>query len=173
MFKRVFLPLVLVLVLGAAAVYYWQGGFSKVPVSETTSVGKTIAGRYYQGPVRSAELNQLFEQAGSLAKSGELKGNLGGIYYNNPDEEMGIIKAFVGVVLSSPNQTLPANFELRQWPANQRVLQATVNAHHTLIPGKAYPALFNYAKEKNLSLKTLYFEEFESERRGTIQVALE
>ena len=161
-----------VLIVVAGAVYYFQGGFNQAQVTKTLSTEITLAGKYYEGPARSAEFSQLFREAGQLVESGKLKGTLGGMYYNNPDQDKGTVKAFVGVVLQNPGVALPAALELRKWPANQPVLEAKVNAHYSLIPNKAYKALFDYAEKNNLKPKELYFEEYTSKNSGTVQVML-
>ena len=170
--KKVIFALLALFILGALVVYALQGGFSKVEVTRQTSQIRYVAGQYYEGPVRSKEFSELFEKAGRVVADKQLAGNPGGIYYNNPAEAKGQIKAFVGVVIKDPNAKLPAGYEVRTLQPGKPVLQATVNAHQSMIPGKAYPALFDYAEKNNLTLQQLYVEEYPSEKQGTIEVYL-
>ncbi|MDX5348862.1 MAG: GyrI-like domain-containing protein, partial [Hymenobacteraceae bacterium] len=136
----------------------------------TTASTAHVVGKYYVGSVKDESFGKLFQHAAELVEQNKLQGQLGGIYYNNPEEDNDTIKAFVGVVVASPDVTPPVGYELRTVEGGQKVLQAEVNAHYMLAPNKLYPAIFEYAEKNNLKLKTLYLERYPTSRHAIVQV---
>src|SRR5688572_3183138 len=100
MIKKVIIPVLVLIVVVALAAYFWNGGFTKVEVTEEVSTQKWIVGRAYTGPVRSVDISELFQQAAELLESSKLEGHLGNMYYNNPSDAKGELKAFIGVVVT-------------------------------------------------------------------------
>lgn len=162
------------LVVGSGlAIYAYLGGFNAVQVTKTTSETVYVAGQYFAGTMNDKQLGSLFQRAAKLLEEKKMNGHLGNIYYNNPEDNNDSIQAFVGVVVRDSLVKLPANYELRQWPGGQPVLQATVKAHFFLAPNKLYQSLFDYAKDNQLKLSKRYLEEFPEDHYGRVQAQLE
>ena len=166
--KKFLLIILLVLTIGFS-VYGYLGGFNQVQIISTTSKPVFVAGKFFAGNMQDKTLGGYFQEAAKLLEEKKVAGYLGNIYYNNPEEAHDSIQAFIGIVVPDSSAKLPAGYELRQWPSNQPVVQASINAHFFIAPNKLYSGLFDYAKKNKLNLKKLYLEEFPDKRYGRVQ----
>lgn len=171
--NKKFFIIVAILSIAGLSFYTYLGGFSKPAIEHTTTETLYIAGRYYEGLPKGELFNEIFQQAGEAVEKGTLKGDLGGIYYNNPDESGDTIKAFVGVVVADKNVALPQHYEIRTVEAGQKVLKGRIKAHMLLAPNKLYNAIFEYAEKNNIRLKPFYVEWFPSKQEAVVQVAVQ
>ncbi|MBX0333792.1 GyrI-like domain-containing protein [Pontibacter sp. HSC-14F20] len=170
--NKKFLLVMLVLSAIVAAFYAYLGGFSSTSVSEVNSERLFVAGRAFSGSVNDSGINDAFRRAAEVLDKNELQGQLGNIYYNNPEGRADSVNAFIGVVIPDSTVQLPADYELRVVPGGRRALRSEVNAHYMLAPNKLYEAIFDYAKEKNLELETFYVEWFPEDRQGIVEVPI-
>lgn len=167
-------PLIIGVLLAVGfGVYGYLGGFNQVKIVSTTSKPTFVAGKYFAGGMKDKAFGNYFQEAAKLLEEKKIAGHLGNIYYNNPEETHDSIRAFVGVIVADSLVKLPPGYELRKWEGGQPVLQASVNAHFFLSPGKLYPGLFEHAKQNNLKLKKQYLEEFLDNRHGQVQAQLQ
>jgi hypothetical protein len=150
----------LVLVLGG--VYAYLGGFRQPEVGVIiTKKPIYLAGRYFNGPVRSEEFGPLFRQAQQLKANQQLKGTLANIYYNDPEAAGDTVKAFVGlIVVDTVSQKLPPDYRYSTFSGGQRVIQARLDASYMIAPGKLYSGIKDYAKKQKLPLLQVYVEQF-------------
>lgn len=158
--NKKFLITIFTIVLITVGGYAYLGGFKKPEIKEITTSEIFVVGKPYQGSVKSEEFGNLFRQADKLLEEKTLTGELGNIFYNDPEKQKDTINAFIGIVVTNPKTTLPAGYEIRTVPAGQKAIQGAVSAHYLLSPNKLYPAIFDFAKEKKLSLQEYYIERF-------------
>jgi hypothetical protein len=150
----------LILVFGG--VYAYLGGFRQPEVAViTTEKPIYLAGRYFNGPVRSEEFGPLFRQAQQLKASQQLQGNLANIYYNDPEAAGDTVKAFVGLIVTDTiSQKLPPGYRYSTFSGGQRVIQARLDANYMIAPGKLYSSIKEFAKDQKLPLLQVYVEQF-------------
>lgn len=153
-------------------IYAYLGGFNSPEISIIKSEKQFIVGKYYAGPPENEAFGQLFRQAADLQKSKKLKGALANIYYNNPQQQGDSIKAFIGLLITNPSDTIPAGYEIRELPANKKILQVQINTHYMLAPGKLYDALFGYIKKHRLQTRNQFVELFLEGNKSIVQTEL-
>lgn len=160
-----FLALLLV-TLSAVAWYAYLGGFrSPTVVLTTTQQPVYLAGRAFAGPANSSQFGPLFRQAQQLREKGTLRGDLGNIYYSNPEAEDDSVKAFVGIIVpDTTSQRLPAGYRYRVFAAGQRVVHATLDASFMIAPGTLYTSIREFAQQHHLTAKKIYLERFPEEK---------
>ncbi|MFC5272147.1 GyrI-like domain-containing protein [Adhaeribacter terreus] len=163
--KKLLIGIFVILLLGGAG-YGWLGGFSNPEIKQITTSEIYVAGKEYKGSVKSDKFGELFLEAGKLVEEKKLAGNPGGIYYNDPEKHKDSINAFIGVVISDPKMTLPAGYAVRTIPAGKKAVQGSINAHYLLAPNKLFPAIFNYAKNKNILLQDFFVERYPDTRHA-------
>jgi len=152
----------LLIAFGFAGVLAYLGGFRSADVTlETTPQPIFLAGRYFAGRVSSAEFGPLFRQAQQLQQSGQLRGDLANIYYNDPAGAEDTVKAFVGLVVpDTTSQPLPTSYHYRTFAAGQRVLHARIQASYMVAPDKLYSGVKAFAGQQKLTLRQVYLERF-------------
>ncbi|MGY2130834.1 hypothetical protein ACW9KT_01295 [Hymenobacter sp. HD11105] len=150
----------LILVFGG--VYAYLGGFRQPEVAViTTEKPIYLAGRYFNGPVKSEEFGPLFRQAQQLKASQQLQGNLANIYYNDPEAAGDTVKAFVGLIVADTvSQKLPPGYRYSIFSGGQRVVQARLEASYMIAPGKLYSGIKDFVKQQKLALSQVYVEQF-------------
>ncbi|SHI42912.1 hypothetical protein SAMN02745146_0851 [Hymenobacter daecheongensis DSM 21074] len=160
----------LLIAFGFAGFYTYLGGFRAAAVTlETIPQPIFLAGRYFAGPVSSDEFGPLFRQAQQLRQSGQLRGDLANIYYNDPAAAKDTVKAFVGLVVAdTTSQQLPANYHYRTFAAGQRVLHARIQASYMVAPDKLYSGVKNFAEKEQLKLRQVYLERFGDDDRAEV-----
>ncbi|MBK0403439.1 GyrI-like domain-containing protein [Adhaeribacter sp. BT258] len=163
--KKLLLGFLVIILLGGAG-YAWLGGFNNAEVKQITTSEIYVVGKEYKGSVKSDKFGVLFLEAGKLVEEKKLAGNPGSIYYNDPEKFKDSINAFIGVVVTDPKMALPAGYELRTLPAGKKAVQGNINAHYLLAPNKLFPAIFNYAKNKNITLQDFFVERYPDERHA-------
>lgn len=160
-------------IIGIAVGFYaYLGGFNQTKITQVISKTIYIAGAPYNGSLKNETFGKLFEKAGKLVEEKQVAGELGGIYYNNPEKSNDSISAFIGIVIPDTTVKLPAGYSIRTVPAGKYILEAKLNAHYMLAPGKLYPALFDYAKSNNLQLQDYFVEYYPTTRHAAVQVFL-
>lgn len=158
--NKKFLIAIFSIILISAGVYAYFGGFSKPEISRITSPEIHVAGKEYRGSVKSEAFGNLFLEAGQLVEQKKITGDLGGIYYNNPEKHQDSIHAFIGVIVPGANTTLPAGYQIRTLPAGKKAVQGAIESHLVLAPGKLFPAIFKYAEENNIPLQDFFVERY-------------
>jgi hypothetical protein len=169
--KKFFLAIFLIIILAAGG-YGYLGGFNKPEIKKVVTSEIYLAGKPYYGSVKSEAFGNLFQEAGKLVEEKKLTGDLGGVYYNDPEKQSDTIKAFIGVIVPSPSVKLPAGYQIRTLAAGKPALQGDIDAHIMLAPNKIYPTLFHYAKENKLTLQDLYIERYPDTRHAQIIVLI-
>ena len=169
--KKFFISIIVVLLIAAGG-YGYMGGFNQPEIKQVLTSETYIAGKAYHGSVKSEAFGDLFREVGKLAEEKKISGDPGGIYYNNPENENDSIQAFIGIIVADSKVALPAGYSIRVLPAGQKALQANLKGHFTMTPNKAYPALFDYAKEQKLALQDVFVERFQGEREAEFLVLL-
>jgi hypothetical protein len=168
--NKKFVLVMAVLAIIVMAFYAYLGGFSTAAVKESTSETIYVAGQHFKGTAKDPKMGAAFQRAAEVLEKKELKGVLGNIYYNNPDEKGDSIDAFIGVMVPDTAVALPQGYELRAVQGGRKVLHGEVNAHYMLAPNKLYEAIFDHAKKRNLKLETLYVEWFPEDHKGIVEV---
>jgi hypothetical protein len=170
--NKKFLFAIFLIIILAAGGYGYLGGFNSPEVKQVVTPEIHIAGKPYYGSVKSEAFGNLFQEAGKLVENKKISGDLGGVYYNDPEKQNDTIKAFVGVIVPDPSVKLPAGYQIRSFAAGKKALQGDIAAHIILAPNKIYPALFDYAKEHKLVLQDLFIERYPDSRHAEILVWL-
>ncbi|MBC6991694.1 hypothetical protein [Hymenobacter sp. BT491] len=160
--NRWLLILFLVVFVGGASVYAYLGGFKQPEVALTTVPQPIyLAGQHFKGRADSPEFGPMFRQAQQVKSSGQLHGDLGNIYYNDPDAASDSLKAFIGLVVAdTTSQKLPVGFHYTAFFTQQQVVRARIEASYMVAPGKLYEGVKEYAKRHNLKLLQVYLERF-------------
>lgn len=149
--------------------YIKQGGFEEVKVEEKMSASRYIVGYYYEGSYTDTAFTELFPKILALKEQQNLSGVPGAVYYNDPEESKGLIKAFLGVI----ERQRPADIEdveIRELPS-EKVVSASLNASSAFVR-KAYNAIFEYAKENQITLEQQYIEWFPSEDKIEVEIII-
>ncbi|WP_400192697.1 hypothetical protein [Hymenobacter sp. B81] len=171
--SRWFLIIGAALALTFAAVYTWLGGFRTPEVALVTTARPVfVLGQYYYG-LPNNDFGKLFSQANELQRSGRVRGTLGNIIYNNPQQEGDSVRAFVGLVVADTLQARPAGYQYRTFAAGQRVLRAQVDAHFMLAAGLLYPAVEKQAAAQQLKLRHVYLEQFPADAPAEVLAVLQ
>ncbi|GGK73890.1 GyrI-like domain-containing protein [Rufibacter glacialis] len=161
------------IVIGLVLVFYtYMGGFAEVKITKATSTSLFVAGKYFEGSTEAEELGQIYQQAGEAVEQKQLTGDFAGIFYNNPSRDSKTVKAFIGVAIQDTSVALPAGFTVRVVPGGQPVLKGELDANITIAPRRIYSALFDYAKEQNLTLQEFYVERFPEGKPAVVEVGL-
>ncbi|MCR5888035.1 hypothetical protein LRS06_09665 [Hymenobacter sp. J193] len=154
----------------AAGIYAYLGGFRTPKVTLiTTSQPIYLAGRYFQGRADSKEFGPLFRQAQQLQESGQLRGDLGNVYYNDPEAAGDTVKAFVGLIVAdTTTQTLPSGYRYSTFNGGQRVVRARVEASYMVAPDRLYSGIKHFAEAQKIKLGKVYVERFPAQ--GPVEV---
>ena len=160
----------LLIAFGFAGVYTYLGGFRAAAVTlETTPQPIFLAGRYFAGRVNSDQFGPLFRQAQQLQQSGQLRGDLANIYYDDPEAAEDSVRAFVGLVVpDTTSQQLPTDYRYRTFVAGQRVVHARIQASYLVAPDKLYSGLKAFAEKQKLKLGKVYLERFGADDRAEV-----
>lgn len=164
----------IILVLGVVlsiilTMYIKQGGFEEVSVKEKMSEPRYIVGYYYEGSYTDSKFTELFPKILALKQQQNFSGVPGAVYYNDPEESKGLIKAFLGVI-EDQRPTDIDGVEIREL-ASKKVVSASLNASSAFVR-KAYNAIFEYAKENGIVLEQQYIEWFPSERNIEVEIIM-
>ncbi|AMM50963.1 hypothetical protein TH61_06905 [Rufibacter sp. DG15C] len=168
-----FVIYMLIVVAVMVAVYAYVGGFKQVEITKTTSRQVFIAGKLYEGKADAEELGVLFQEVGKLVEQKKLVGEPAGIYYNNPEKQSQVLRAFIGVAIADTTVTLPAGYKIREVKAGQPILQGTLDASQMIAPKKIYESLFDYAEDNKIKLKNYFVERYPTKDSAVIQIGLE
>lgn len=154
--------------------YAYLGGFKDVEISTLQTAGQRIlAGIPYEGSIRSSRLDSVFEQTRLLHQQGQLRGELGAMYFEVPEKmrKKGEIKAVIGVWESDSTQALPAGFSRRAIPS-PRVVQARIEAHFLVssAPDEVQESMRAYARQKELTLENFVMEKYLSDQSIILEI---
>lgn len=152
--------------------YTYLGGFTKPDVKLTTSKAMYVAGIPFEGTLQDEALGEAFKKAANILETSQLDGELGNIYYNNPESKSDSIKAFIGIVIPDSVVKLPEGYTVRIVEGGRKVVRAEANADISLLPRKLYAAVFDYAEEENLKLQDFFVEWFPAKDRGVVEVPI-
>ncbi len=170
--KYVFL-IVIFVTLAAAGIYVYLGGMREPLVTlETTTAPVLLAGQPYHGLVASEAFGKLFQQAKAVQDGQQLPGSaeLANLYFNDPETAHDSVRAFIGLAVADTTHPLPTGFLYRVVPAGQRIVAARLRGvSYLLAPDKLYPAAFDLIKQRKLSRRPFYLEQF-GPTGGTAQV---
>lgn len=148
-------------------IYYQLGGMKEVVVSKQAETNYRIAGQYLEGKYGDDKLKKAFLDSKKMIEEGEVKGVLSIVYYNDPEQEEGKVKNFIGIQLASVKHELsiPSNWEIREF-GNVEVLRARIEAHPAVLPSpqSINNSLFKKAQEGNIKLSEIFIERFLSNR---------
>jgi len=168
--NKKFLIAIFSIILLTAGVYAYFGGFNKPEIKQTLSPEIHVAGKEYKGSVKTEEFGNLFLEAGQLVEQKKIAGDLGGIYYNDPEKSKDSIHAFIGVIIPNLNTPIPAGYKVRTLPAGRKVVQGSIEAHVALAPSRLFPAIFEYAKENKIPLQDFFVERYPDTDHAVVMV---
>ncbi len=168
--NKKFLIAIFSIILLSAGAYAFFGGFNKPEIKRVLSPEIHVAGKEYKGSVKAEEFGDLFLEAGQLVEQKKITGQLGGIYYNDPEKHKDSIHAYIGVIIPDLNTPLPAGYKVRTLPAGRKAVQGSIKTHLALAPSKLFPAIFEYAKENNLQLQDFFVERYPDTDHATVLV---
>ncbi|RYU78690.1 hypothetical protein [Hymenobacter persicinus] len=160
----------LLIAFGFAGVYTYLGGFRAADVQQqTTAQPIFLAGRYFSGRVSNEQFGPMFRQAQQLHATGQLRGDLANIYYNDPAAAEDTVRAFVGLIVADTvSQQLPTEYRYRTFAAGQRVVQARIQASYLVAPDKLYSGVKTYAEQHQLKLAQVYLERFGADDQAEV-----
>ena len=119
------------------------------------------------------DFSDLFIEIEELKKAQNYTGNLGAIYYNNPENSQGNIKAFLGVILVNDIFNIPSGFEKIELNSTE-VIEGSLKASNAfgISVNKVYKAIFKFANENNLTLEDYYIEWFPNKDEIIVQIKI-
>lgn len=168
--NKKFLIAIFSVILVTAGVYAYFGGFSKPKIERTLSPEIHVAGKEYKGSVKTEEFGNLFLEAGKLVEEQKIPGDLGGIYYNDPEKHKDSINCFIGVIIPDLKTPVPAGYKVRTLPAGRKVVKGSIESHLALAPAKLFPAIFQYAKENNIPLQDFFVERYPDTEHAVVMI---
>ena len=154
--------------------YAYLGGFKDVEIGTQQTTGRRIlAGVSYEGSIRGSRLDSVFERMRLLHQQGQLRGELGAMYFEVPEKmrKKGEIKAVIGVWESDSTQALPAGFS-RRVISSPRVVQARIEAHFLVSPApdEVQERMRVYARQKKLTLENFVMEKYLSDQSIILEI---
>lgn len=158
-----------VILLIISALYYNQGGFNDVEVNKIETKRRYILGKHFKGNVSSKSFTQLFVEIRDLKQTQNLDGDLGNIYFNDPEKSEGEIDAFFGVISELKPKEING-FDIFEIKSNN-YLQGTIKASSAFV-NKTYSAIFEYADKNSIILEEEYIEWFPSENEIVVQIKI-
>jgi hypothetical protein len=164
MFRRSYLYLFIALLLtGLLILYRYLGGFTKPQIDYFNQQEYRIGGVYYEGSITAPEWEALFYRMTELVGTDSVKGDLAIVWYNEPELEKGIARAFIGIRFEG-NVLLPSDMEIRKIIMNG-VVRATLQSHVLVIPRpvKIARQIRSWAEEHNLQLQDILIEIYPEE----------
>ncbi|MBR9997402.1 MAG: hypothetical protein KFF73_00455 [Cyclobacteriaceae bacterium] len=164
MFRKSYLFLFIALILtGLLILYRYLGGFNEPEITFLDIHEYRIAGYHYEGRITGKDWEELFYRTARIAGKDSVAGDLTIVWYNEPGEEKGYAKAFIGIkYLDDPE--LPAGMETRIFRMNG-VIRATMDAHVTVMPNprKIARKIKTYALEQDYELQEILIETYPEE----------
>ncbi len=118
-----------------------------------------IYGKYFEGDWQDESLKSYFRLADSIAKKGDLISSA--IYYNDPNEEDGYMKTFVGV-LASTNPEIPVFDEIREMEKG-KYLFGKISHNYFQMPSRIYIEMENFAKDNSVEIGEFSVEQYFSD----------
>lgn len=164
MFRRSYLFLFVALLLtGLLILYRYLGGFTEPQIGYFNEQEYRICGIYYEGSITSAEWEELFYRMAELSRTDSIEGDLTIVWYNEPEEEKGMARAFIGIRYEG-DVFLSSDMETRKIIMNG-VVRATLESHVLVIPKPAKIArqIRSWAEEHDLQLQDVLLEIYPEE----------
>jgi hypothetical protein len=154
--------------------YAYLGGFKDVAIgTRQTAERRLLAGVPYEGSIRSSQLDSIFERTRLLHQQGQLRGELGAMYFEVPEKmrKKGEIRAVIGVWESDSTRVLPAGFSRRVIPSTQ-VVQARIAAHFLVSPApdEVQESMRAYARQNKLTLENFVMEKYLSDQSIILEI---
>ncbi len=152
------------LLLTAILIAYHQlGGFKEPEITLVEVRQYRVLGSYYEGRLSNVRWEDLFVTTRDLLGEGKVKGDLTIIWYNEPEEEQGFAKAFIGIRVDDTGFADP-QLELREIKMNG-LIRAELEAHNLVMPRpqKVIQAIRKYAREQHISLQDIVIERYPEE----------
>jgi len=174
MSKKIIILLFTVLLLVAAGIFGYQqlGGFKPVAVQLSDEPAFFIAGKYYEGEIRSAGLNDLLSELEERYRAGEMDGVFTICYFDNPDEKTRM-KVLAGVSL--PDTTgLPTDFEAYRVTGGS-MAKAVMTSHVLVAPSSSSTneKLLSLAQKEGLQPVGPFVEQYFHERKVVTLIPLQ
>ena len=149
--------------------YFQQGGLNEIEIENIKSTKRYVIGKKYKGNVSSKLFANLFDEIKDLKTKNNINGDLGSIFFNNPESSEGEINAFFGVICNNKPSPL-VGYEISEIEPDN-YLQGNIKASGAFV-NKTYNAIFEYAEENNIVLEDKYIEWFPSENEIVVQIKI-
>lgn len=141
-------------------VYVKLGGLIPVKVVASEGVEYTLVGREVSGRGIEQLERKVFIELKEYLSSGELKGILCLIDYNDNDSlEFGIERRFIGVLLENDVSIVPGKFEFVEFQSN-KVLMSALSMHPLVMPNAEIveTQIKSYADSIGMNLRNFTLE---------------
>jgi effector-binding domain-containing protein len=134
---------------------------SSMPVEiEVTSLeSQQIHGVYFEGDWKDEQLQSYFLRADSLARV--IDGISSAVYYNDPEEDDGFMKVFIGVNTESAISD-PVFEEIRELEAGS-FLKGRISNNYFQVPQGIYAEMKDYAEEQSMEIGEFSVEQYFSD----------
>lgn len=148
---------------GFLILYRYLGGFTEPEIGYFDLQEYQIGGVYYEGRISAKEWEELFFRMADLAKRDSTGGDLTIIWYNEPEEEEGLARAFIGIRMDK-DFLLPPGMETRTVRMDG-VVRATIESHVLVMPRPVEVArqIRSWAAEHDLQLQDILLEIYPEE----------
>lgn len=155
--KLLFVGMVVLLLF--VALYQFMKSSMPVEIEIAGLEEQEIYGIYFEGDWKDDQLQTHFLRADSLAEVNEAISSA--IYYNDPEEDDGHMKAFIGI---NSGQTIedPVFQESRQLDAG-RYLVGKISNNYFQVPQRIYEEMEDYAEERNIEIGEFSVEQYFSD----------
>ena len=131
--KKVIIVMLVIMLAGAMAVYFYLGGLNTVLVSVENVSDYNMVGKKFTDKVNSEAISEAYLEARDFILNGDLDGVLTVINYKDTTLEKDHVRVFVGVKLNKGTSDIPADYGRLTIPARKAV-RATIESHNIVMP---------------------------------------
>lgn len=148
---------------GVLIIYNQLGGFNEPEISLKAINKYQIAGKMYEGNIRDREWEELYVRIRSFKEKQGLQNSLAIIWYNSPEDEKGVVKAFVGLIWND-SIAVPEGFDIKDI-VMQGLIRAELKGHALVMPSpkKIIKKIHLFAETKGLTLKNIIIDRYPEE----------
>lgn len=155
--KFIFIGLTVILIF--VALYQFIKSSKPLDIGIEKTVGFVIQGNFFEGDWKDERIKNYHLIADSIAK---LHGRIStAIYYNDPNEDDGFLKAFVGI--SAKGEELDPVFEEVRHVKSGDFIYGKISNDYFQIPQRIYLDMEEFAEEKELEIGEFSVEQYFSD----------
>ncbi|MEQ8358398.1 MAG: hypothetical protein RH860_02850 [Cytophagales bacterium] len=154
-----FILIGIAVILAFVAIYQYLKTSTPLEIEIKNTNGFVVQGNYFEGDWKDDQIKKNHLLADSIAKQKGLISTA--IYYNDPNEDDGFIKAFIGV--NAPKDELNPVFEEIRIIEKGSFLSGKISNDYFSIPQRIYLEMEDFAKDKSIEIGEFSIEQYFSD----------